>query len=91
MKRIIFSDEQRAAMRLVEHLVNDGMLVLSPDRFNDGRMVLQQPHHARLHQPPPPPPMRAAASGSGLGTGSMLIAAVFLIGVVVGCKMAGGW
>lgn len=41
-KRIHFTDEQRAAMRLVEGLINDGTLILAPDRWSVGRMMFKQ-------------------------------------------------
>lgn len=43
-------------------------------------------------QPPPaPPPMRGGAMPHASGVGVTLVVAVFLMGVVVGTKMAGGW
>lgn len=42
-------------------------------------------------QPPPaPPPMRDGSMPHAAGVSVMLVMAVFLIGVVVGTKMAGG-
>lgn len=42
--------------------------------------------------PPPAPPMRTPRPTSIIpGTGSMLVVLVFIAGVVVGAKMAGGW
>lgn len=43
-------------------------------------------------QPPAPPPMRTPLPGSLIPTaGSMLVVLVFIAGVAVGAKMAGGW
>ena len=43
-------------------------------------------------KPPAPPPMRAPLPASIIPTtGSMLIVLVFIAGVAVGAKMAGGW
>jgi len=40
----------------------------------------------------PPPPMRRPLPASIIpATGSMLVVLVFIAGVVVGAKMAGGW
>lgn len=42
--------------------------------------------------PPAPPPMRTPPPASIIPTtGSMLVVLVFLAGVAVGAKMAGGW
>ena len=42
--------------------------------------------------PPAPPPMRRPLPASIIPTtGSMLVVLVFLAGVAVGAKMAGGW
>ncbi len=40
---------------------------------------------------PPPPPMRAPMAPLMPSLGSMLVVVVFLVGVAVGAKMAGGW
>ena len=43
-------------------------------------------------KPPAPPPMRRPLPASIIPTtGSMLVVLVFLAGVEVGAKMAGGW
>ncbi len=51
--------------------------------------------HACLQQekapPPAPPPMRGGGTPDALGAGVMLVVLVFLMGVGVGTKMAGGW
>lgn len=44
--RICFTDEQRAAMRLLEGLINDGKLHLAPDKWAGGRLMFQQPRHS---------------------------------------------
>ena len=42
--------------------------------------------------PPAPPPMRTPRPASIIpSTGSTLVVLVFIAGVVVGAKMAGGW
>ena len=42
--------------------------------------------------PPPAPPMRTPMHASIIPTtGSMLVVLVFIAGVAVGAKMAGGW
>lgn len=40
---------------------------------------------------PPPPPMRTPDTSITPSIGSMLVVLVFIAGVVVGTKMAGGW
>ena len=43
-------------------------------------------------KPPPPPVMRKPLPGSIIpSTGSMLVVLVFIAGVAVGVKLAGGW
>lgn len=43
-------------------------------------------------QPPPaPPPMRGASMPHAPGVSVMLVVMVFIMGIVVGIKMAGGW
>lgn len=43
-------------------------------------------------QPPPaPPPMRRGAIPHAPGVSVLLVVLVFLSGVVIGTKMAGGW
>lgn len=43
-------------------------------------------------QPPPaPPPMRGGAIPHAPGVSGTLVVLVFLMGVVIGTKMAGGW
>lgn len=82
------NEEQKMAMRLVEGLVNDGHLVLEPDRWiPDGGLRFQRP---RL-KPPPHPPMRQPGTSLVPSVGSVLIVLVFIAGVAVGAKMAGGW
>ena len=82
------NEEQKMAMRLVEGLVNDGHLVLEPDRwFPDGGLRFQRPRPTS----PPPPPMRRPMASIAPSIGSLLIVLVFLAGVAVGAKMAGGW
>lgn len=50
------------------------------------RCVLTKP------APPAPPPMRTARPASIIpSTGSMLVVLVFIAGMAVGAKMAGGW
>lgn len=41
--------------------------------------------------PPPPPPMRGGAMPHAPGVSVALVVLVFLMGVVVGMEMAGGW
>lgn len=79
--------EQQSAMRLVEKLVNAGHLVLEPDRYvPNGGLRFQRPI------PSQPPPMRTPLRASIIpNAGSMLAVLVFLAGVAVGAKMAGGW
>lgn len=85
------SEEQRVAMRLVESMVNDGHLVLEPDRYvPDGGLRFQRP--IPNTEPPAPPPMRTPLPASIIPTtGSMLLVLVFIAGVAVGAKMVGGW
>lgn len=46
----------------------------------------------RDHAPlPAPPPMREGSMSDARGVGVALVILVFLMGVVVGTKMAGGW
>lgn len=42
-RRTKFSDEQKAAMRLVETLIEDGLVVLGPDRWVEGALRFQPP------------------------------------------------
>lgn len=43
-------------------------------------------------KPPAPPPMRIPLSASIIpSSGAMLVVLVFIAGVAVGAKMAGGW
>jgi len=81
--------EQVKAMRLVESMVNDGHLVLEPDRYvPDGGLRFQRP--IRNPEQPAPPPMRPPLPGSLIPTaGSMLVVLVFVVGVAVGAKMVG--
>ena len=80
--------EQVKAMRLVEGMVNDGHLVLEPDRYvPDGGLRFQRPRPA----PPTPPAMRTPNAAHVASLASVLIVLVFIAGVVVGAKMAGGW
>lgn len=82
------NEEQRKAMRLVETLVNDGHLVLEPDRLvPGGGLRFQRPRQA----PPAPPPMRTPNAAHVASLASVLIVLVFIAGVVVGAKMVGGW
>ena len=83
------SIEQQTAMRLVEKMVNDGHLVLESDRYvPDGGLRFQRPRPS----PPAPPPMRTATTAPITPSiGSVLVVLVFLAGVAVGAKMAGGW
>ena len=81
------SEEQRVAMRQVESLVNDGHLVLGPDRWVPGGLRFQRPRQA----PPAPPPMRTPNAAHVASLASVLIVLVFIAGVVVGAKMVGGW
>lgn len=85
------SAEQVKAMRLVESMVNDGHLVLEPDRYvPDGGLRFQRP--IPNPDPPAPPPMRRLLPASIIPTiGSMLAVLVFIAGMAVGAKMAGGW
>ncbi len=46
---------------------------------------------AKPRLPPEPPPMRSGAMPHAHGVGVTLVVLVFLMGVVVGAKMAGGW
>ena len=41
--------------------------------------------------PPGPPPMRKPHSSLAPSVGSLLIVLVFIAGIAVGAKMAGGW
>ncbi|MBP5058927.1 hypothetical protein [Pseudomonas chlororaphis] len=41
--------------------------------------------------PPAPPPMRTPNAPLAPSVGSMLVVAVFLLGVALGAKMTGGW
>lgn len=41
--------------------------------------------------PPPPPPMRKPMTSLAPSLGSVLIVLMFIVGVAVGAKMAGGW
>ena len=82
------NEEQKMAMRLVEGLVNDGHLVMEPDRWiPDGGLRFQRPRLTPL----PPPPMREPVASLVPSVGSVLIALVFIAGVAIGAKMAGGW
>lgn len=42
-------------------------------------------------KPPAPPPMRRPMASLAPSLGSVLIVLVFIAGVAVGAKMAGGW
>ncbi|PHN66484.1 hypothetical protein AO268_22495 [Pseudomonas sp. ICMP 8385] len=84
------SEEQRVAMRLVESLVNDGHLVLEPDRYvPNGGLRFRRPDPAPA--PPAPPPMRTPNAAHVASLASVLIVLVFIAGVAVGAKVAGGW
>ncbi|NMY31924.1 hypothetical protein HBR94_10480 [Pseudomonas sp. WS 5412] len=84
------NEEQRKAMRLVETLVNDGHLVLEPDRYvPNGGLRFRRPDPAPA--PPASPPMRTPNAAHVASLASVLIVLVFIAGVVVGAKMAGGW
>ena len=84
------NEEQRLAMRLVEGLVNDGHLVLEPDRYvPNGGLRFRRPDPTPA--PPAPPPMRSLNTALAPSLGSLLIVLVFIGGVAVGAKMAGGW
>lgn len=77
------TDEQRKAMRLVEGFVNDGHLVLEPDRYvPDGGLRFQRPTQT-------PAPSRAESLVPSIG--SLLLVLVFIVGVAVGAKITGGW
>ena len=77
------SDEQRKAMRLVEGLVNDGHLVLEPDRYvPDAGLRFQRPTQTSA-------PSRAGSMVPSIG--SLLLVLVFVVGVAVGAKITGGW
>ena len=41
--------------------------------------------------PPSPPPMRVQRASLAPSIGSLLVVLVFIAGVAVGAKMAGGW
>ena len=57
-----------------------------------GIHVLCQACAKREKAPPPaPPPMREGAMPHAHGVGVTLVVLVFLMGVLVGTKMAGGW
>lgn len=43
------------------------------------------------HKPPAAPPMRGGGTQHALGISVHLVVVAFLLGVVVGTKMAGGW
>lgn len=43
IRRSRFSDEQKAAMRLVETMIEDGVVVLGPDRWVEGSLRFQPP------------------------------------------------
>lgn len=77
------TDEQRKAMRLVEGLVNDGHLVLEPDRYvPGGGLRFQRPTQT-------PAPSRAEVLVPSIG--SLWMVLVFIVGAAVGAKIAGGW
>lgn len=81
------NDEQRMAMRLVEGLVNDGHLVLEPDRYvPNGGLRFQRPIPAST-----PPTMRTRDTSITPSLAALMIALAFLAGVAVGAKMAGSW
>lgn len=62
-----------------------------PLQVSDNRFLCQACVKSEQAPPPAPPPMRDIAMPSAHGVGVMLVALVFLMGVVVGTKMAGGW
>ena len=46
---------------------------------------------AKRGLPPEPPPMRSVVMPHAHGVGLALVGLVFLMGVVIGTKLAGGW
>lgn len=72
---------------------------IEPEPFNSEQTLCAAcrravERHARPvgWQPPPaPPPMRGGAMPHAPGVSVMLVVLVFLVGVVIGIKMAGGW
>ena len=71
---------------------------LEPEPFHAGQTICTACRRACLPLPPPttepppaPPPMREGAMPHAHGVCVTLVVLVFLMGVVVGTKMAGGW
>lgn len=63
-----------------------------PHEQNDPPTTVEWRGRPAGWQPPPaPPPMRGGAMPHASGVGVTLVVMVFLMGVVVGTKMAGGW
>ncbi len=62
-----------------------------PLQVSDNRFPCQACVKREQEPPPAPPPMREGAMPHAHGVGVALVVLVFLMGVVVGTKMAGGW
>lgn len=55
------------------------------------RRALVPPPTTEQRGLPPPPPMRTPHHSRTPGLGPMLVVLVFVAGVAIGAKMAGGW
>lgn len=67
-------------------------VVTEPKPFHSGQTLCAACRRAILSLPPaPPPPMRASAEPHTHGVGITLVVLVFLMGVLIGTKMTGGW
>jgi hypothetical protein len=62
-----------------------------PLKISHDRFLCQACVKIEQALPPAPPPMRDGAMPHAHGVGVTLVVLVFLMGVVVGTKMAGGW
>ncbi|WP_430317171.1 hypothetical protein [Pseudomonas sp. p1(2021b)] len=62
-----------------------------PLQVSDNRFLCHACVKCEKAPPPAPPPMREGAMPHAHGVVVTLVVLVFLMGVVVGTKMAGGW
>lgn len=62
-----------------------------PVKVSDNGLLCRSCVKREQTPPPAPPPMRAGAIPHTHGVGMALVVLVFLMGVMAGTKMAGGW